>query len=280
MNRLKTFAVHHPVVLSIIVTTIAILISNIDVPFGGLYGAYLCGTLVQGSICLLLLPLIRLTGINSRTIFSRPVNRKSILLVWPLVLFILLNAFDLFSGSLKIDVSKPALIVLYILVYTSTGLFEEILCRGFILNLLLRKWGQNKKGVYFSVIISSVIFALGHFNGLLTGKMDLWSTIAQIFYAFFIGVCFAACYLRIQSLWPVIILHALFDMSGELRDLTTGGATHPYITSTPISALVGIALLSVVFFYGLFILRKIDRAGTADIQVTEAKSTKESLCRP
>jgi CAAX amino terminal protease family. len=256
MSKLRAFASTHPVSLSIIVITLAIFISNIDVPFGGLYGSYLCGILVQGGMCLLLLLLIRLTGINRRTIFSKPVNRKSLLLVWPLVLFIMLNASDLLSGGLKIDGSKPLLILFYILVYTSTGFFEEILCRGFILNLLLNQWGENKKGVYFSVIISSSLFALGHINVLLTGRMDLWSTIAQIFYAFFIGVCFAACYLRTQSIWPVIVLHALFDMSGELRELTVGGAAHPYITSTPISALIGISLLSVVFFYGLFILRK------------------------
>ncbi|WP_159441953.1 CPBP family intramembrane glutamic endopeptidase [Clostridium sp. Marseille-P2415] len=269
MSRLKAFAAHYPAVLSIIVTTLAILISNIDVPFGGLYGSYLCGILVQGSICLLLLPLIKLTGINSRTVFSKPDIRKSLSLVWPLILFIFLNASDLFGGNLMIDASKPVLIVLYILVYTSTGFFEEILCRGFILNLLLNKWGKNKKGVYFSVIISSAFFALGHINGLLIGRMDLWSTIAQIFYALFIGVYFAACYLRIQSLWPVIILHALFDISGELRELTTSGAAHPYITSTPADALVGIVLLSVVFFYGLFILRKVDKAGNTDIIVME-----------
>lgn len=271
MNKFKSFSSNHSVALSIIVITLAILVSNIDVPFGGLYGSYLCGIFVQGSICLLLLPLLKLTGINSRTVFSKPVSRRSLFLIWPLILFIVLNASDLFSGSLKIDASEPALIVLYLLVYTSTGFFEEILCRGFVLNLLLNQWGKHKKGVYFSVILSSTFFALGHINGLLTRRMDLWSAIAQIFYAFFIGVCFAACYLRIQSLWPAIILHALFDMSGELRELTAGGATHPYITSNPISALVGITLLSVVFFYGLFILRKVDRAGDANIQAAEAK---------
>ncbi|WP_162162931.1 CPBP family intramembrane glutamic endopeptidase [Gorillibacterium massiliense] len=261
MIKLKVFAIHHPILLSIIVTTLAILISNIDIPFDGLYGSYLCGILVQGSICVFLLLLIKLTGINTRTVFSKPASRKSLLLVWPLVLFILLNASNLFGGNLKIEVSKPGLIILYILVYTSTGLFEEILCRGFILNLLLRKWGNSKKEIYFSVVISSTFFALGHINGLLIGRMDIWSTIAQIFYALFIGVCFAACYLRIQLLWPVIILHALFDMSGELRELTAGGAIHPYITSTPLNAMVGIALLSVVFFYGLFILRKVNGTG-------------------
>ncbi len=270
MNKLKVFSSSHPVSLSIIVIALAIFISNIDVPFGGLYGSYLCGIFVQGNICLLLLLLIRLTGINGETFFSPPINRKSLFLVWPLVLFILLNLFDLFSGALKIDVSKPVLIVLYTLVYISTGFFEEILCRGFILNLLLNQWGEKRKGVYLSVIISNALFALGHINVFLTGRMDLWSTIAQIFYAFFIGVCFAACYLRIQSIWPVIILHSMFDMSGELRELTIVGATHPYITSSPIGALMSIALLSVVFFYGLFILRKIDRVVVANIS---AKNT-------
>lgn len=41
--------------------------------------------------------------------------------------------------------------------------------------------------------------------------------------------------------------------------------------------MVGIALISVVFFYGLLILRNVDRAGAADIQATEAKAAKESL---
>lgn len=101
MSRLKAFSANHPVVLSIAVLTLAILLGNIDVPFGGLYGSYLCGILVQGGICLLLLPLIKLTGTNTKNVFGKPASNKSLLLVWPLLLFIFLNVSSLLSALMS-----------------------------------------------------------------------------------------------------------------------------------------------------------------------------------
>lgn len=99
MNKLSS---NHPIVLSIIVITVAIFVSNIDVPFGGLYGAYACGVFIQKSICLFLLPLLKITGINGRTVFSKPASPRDLYLVWPLVLFILLNASYLLELTARV----------------------------------------------------------------------------------------------------------------------------------------------------------------------------------
>lgn len=263
MDKQKFWTAGHEAGLSAVIMAAAVCLSNVEIPFGGRYSSYLSGIVVQSSLCLLLLFLIPLTGKSVRSILGRPADGRSLLLVWPLFLVILMNLSDLLEGRIQIDMSRPVMVILYLAVYTSTGFFEEILCRGVILHLLLRRWGKSRKGIYGAVLWSGILFAAGHINGYLLGKMDLWSAAAQIFYAFFIGVCFAACYLRIRSLWVIIVIHALFDLSGELRELTAGGTVHPFMTSTPANALAGVLLLMPVFLYGLFILRKAEGSETA-----------------
>ena len=43
------------------------------------------------------------------------------------------------------------------------GIYEEFLCRGWLLNEFLERYGETKKGVWISIIASGVIFGLIHF---------------------------------------------------------------------------------------------------------------------
>ncbi|WP_198283747.1 CPBP family intramembrane glutamic endopeptidase [Clostridium cellulovorans] len=84
--------------------------------------------------------------------------------------------------------------------YLSTGLFEEVLCRGVILTVMLRKWGNSKVGIYLSVITSSLIFGTAHIANFLSNRSLLLATVTQITFAFFIGVFFATCFLRNKTI--------------------------------------------------------------------------------
>jgi membrane protease YdiL (CAAX protease family) len=69
---------------------------------------------------------------------------------------------------------------------------EELMFRGFLMNLWIAR-----KGKWFGVIVSSVVFGLFHWDGAL--------------FAAALGVLFALVYLRYDSLWPGIGLHALYN---------------------------------------------------------------------
>ena len=172
---------------------------------------------------------------------------KQLWLLWPLIGITLLNI----DTDVKFNALKSSTIILYVLVYCSTGFFEEILCRGFMLNLFLNKWGDTQRGIYGSTLLSSVLFGSFH---LICHHSDFLQDITQVIIAFFIGMAFAACYLRIKSILPVVILHALFDIGGSLNELSPIG--HATANSSLPAALLSIGITSILFTYSLFILRK------------------------
>ena len=64
----------------------------------------------------------------------------------------------------KSSISFPSMqkIIFFTLVMLLVGIFEEVLCRGVILNNMLIKWGHTKTGILKSIILSSLIFGLLH----------------------------------------------------------------------------------------------------------------------
>ena len=69
---------------------------------------------------------------------------------------------------------------------------EELMFRGFLMNLWIARWG-----VRTGVIASSVVFGLFHFE--------------LAIFAAPLGVAFALVYLKYDSLWPGIALHATYN---------------------------------------------------------------------
>lgn len=85
------------------------------------------------------------------------------------------------------------------------GIFEEIVFRGVILMLLLRKYSKN-----VSITISAFVFGTSHIiNFLVFGYF--WSSMTQIVSGIMIGCFFAYLVLRTSSLVPSIIIHYLYN---------------------------------------------------------------------
>lgn len=78
------------------------------------------------------------------------------------------------------------------------GFYEELLARGFLLNRCQHLLG----GTWGPVIVSSVLFGLGHF----------YQGILGILQTTLLGVVFASLVLRWQTLWPVILAHAALNI--------------------------------------------------------------------
>jgi membrane protease YdiL (CAAX protease family) len=141
------------------------------------------------------------------------------------------------------------------------GLAEELLVRGLILGMLIMKWGNTKKGVYQSVIVSSLIFGCAHLGNIIIDPSLLVATLSQVLYATFIGVFFAACVLRSQSIWPAIILHATIDFVSQLQQITIGGGieTANQVTASVnlLQAMQPIIIYGMLASYGFFLLKKV-----------------------
>ena len=210
-GRLDRFALDRPAVFSLLIILAAGLLTEVPLhiileplvgnPDAGLWEATILHTLTG----LLLVGLLIRLGLFRRAGFSPPCPLRALWLVWPLAIFTLLNFESLFSGNLVIDTSRPDLIVLYVFRNLAIGFCKEVMGRGVVLSVMLRKWGSTRRGIYRAVLASGGLFGLAHIFNLFVGRMPPLANLTQIVYSFVFGVAFAACFLRNNSIWPVVI---------------------------------------------------------------------------
>lgn len=140
------------------------------------------------------------------------------------------------------------LAVSYLAVGLCIGFVEEIVTRGFVVNLM-RKAGYRETVV---ALVSAAIFAALH-AGNFFGGQSLLLTLQQVAYTFGFGICMYLALRVTGTLIVPILLHAMTDPTGFLW------ALHPAPTSvlSLVSAfnnyiifVVGIVLFIVLIFKG------------------------------
>jgi membrane protease YdiL (CAAX protease family) len=226
---------------------------------GPLYADYLTGIIEQFIATALVVLLGFWAGMKGRLGFSAPLSGKSLVLGWPLLLFALINCPEItFEGRLIVDLISLKALTLFIL-YLSTGFIEEGLFRGLVSGVLRRSWAKDRKSLYLTVLVSSLLFGLTHFVNLFQHRYTPLASLTQVLFGIFFGVFFEALYLRTGSLFPGIILHALFDFSGNLTQLMPGALPRAerIVSKTSGEALISIGITLPLFLIGLFMLRKV-----------------------
>lgn len=153
--------------------------------------------------------------------------------------------------------SHTKLIVSTITIYTLTGIFEELLFRGVVLNAFQDAFAAKRAGtIWVSLILSALAFGLMHLANLASGQ-NVVGTLMQVIEATAVGLCFGAVYLRCRNIWVVVILHALTDLS---RAIGTNAQTAVDAQNANVNAAASILsiLPSLVILLGLtlFLLRK------------------------
>jgi len=281
MEKLKSLVFRYPLAACLVIMAIVLPLTELPLeelmtPALGLQKAsYLSGILQQGIMSVVVFWLIARLGLLKEGGFTKVSEWKAIWLVWPLIIYSVLNGSDLIDSPYRINWSDGGLIALLVLLYISVGTIEEFLFRGLILPLMLRKWGSTRKGIYIAVLVSSSIFGVAHLLNFIAGRRDLLTTSTQILYGTFFGVFFAALLLRNRSIWPAVFGHFLFDLCGNLMEITEGYVfTRVEPTTTVNGALITLALLMPLLLIGLFYLRKVEpTTGNGD----EKKSLPEGL---
>ncbi|GAA5083987.1 hypothetical protein GCM10025760_01240 [Microbacterium yannicii] len=125
------------------------------------------------------------------------------------------------------------------------GFAEEVLTRGYVVNLM-RKAGHPEIAV---ALVSAALFSVLHASNLLTGQ-SLFATLLQLLYTFAFGICMYLT-LRVTGnlIWP-ILLHASTDPSIFLQ-----GTHH---VDGPLATIAGfgnipvilVGLLAIIFIRG------------------------------
>ena len=121
------------------------------------------------------------------------------------------------------------------------GIYEEFLCRGWLLNEFLERYGETKKGVWISIIASGVIFGLIHFINVSSNGFA--GTVTQVLSASASGILFGFIYYRTKNIWSVVFLHAYWDFMLFLAQLSPVTSVSANISGTTVLAIIGSILL-------------------------------------
>lgn len=171
----------------------------------------------------------------------------------------------------------PAEILCFILFTLSIGYSEELFCRGTITELLLRKHGNSKKGIWFSVFISGAIFGVMHITNVFNGQ-PLDETLLQVVCNIMTGFYLGAIYARHRNIHVVAVLHGFLDAMTMLEmGLFRGHSIADiYTETTDIHPLKSIMLHSIFLVCGMIILRSKKLTDITDREDTTNKSNSYS----
>lgn len=121
----------------------------------------------------------------------------------PLGIYTVLAVLGMLAG---VTVTDPAEVGVVVVLVALIGLNEEVLFRGVLLDVL------QEDGVPAGVVGSSVLFGLVHLNNLIYGADPAFVAL-QVVAAFGTGVFFCAVRVRTGTLVPLIVAHALTDLT-------------------------------------------------------------------
>ena len=177
--------------------------------------------------------------------------------------FMLFATFNNLASALLEVAEYPAvspslyLIIIVIIEQIFVGVFEEFLVRGLVLNVLLEKIQNDRfKGKMSAVILSSLIFGVIHLLNLFSEPRMLNATIAQVFYATFIGIFLGALYLRTNNIWVVVFYHAIYDIVSELPGIFHEIPVRAMVDISISDAVITAAFAFIFALVGLFLARK------------------------
>ncbi len=135
----------------------------------------------------------------SLTVFRPILALKKYLFFIPLVILASINLWNGVTLNLTILES-----ILYVISMLCVGFLEEVIFRG----LLFKAMCENN--VKSAIIVSSVIFGIGHIVNLLNGQ-DFLPTLLQVFYAMAAGFVFTLIMYYGKSLIPCILCHSILN---------------------------------------------------------------------
>lgn len=167
---------------------------------------------------------------------------KSLLLVWPVIIFLVIK----FIGNLRyILVSKISwyeILSLLILVFL-VGLFEELFFRGWLQNELLEKLEKRKKSVIISIIVSSIIFGLVH----ICANQNIFVKLDRFLIPAVFGLVVGSLYYKTRNLWSIVFLHAFWDFVTMFSDINITSTcvidTGEFTNSIPLSFLLSTLIM-------------------------------------
>lgn len=174
---------------------------------------------------------------------------KALLLSLPTFIFVAFNVFNL-----AIDGNVNFQLGLIVLGFTP-GVCEEVQFRGLLVPNFIRILNK-RSGIYVALIVTSVLFGAVHIGNIFVGA-DVGTSFYQAFYAFALGMVFAAVLIRTGNLWAGIIVHGLIDTTAFMSSsaLESGGIQTMEFVLNPTEIVFALICVGLVV-YAFVLLRK------------------------
>ncbi len=102
--------------------------------------------------------------------------------------------------------------MLTVVICLLVGIFEELLFRGVLFTTLRNQLKDRRNGLIVAAIGSSIVFGLAHLTGISGFESHPTREIARFVQACAFGLVMCAVYMRARSLWPAVLVHALYDL--------------------------------------------------------------------
>lgn len=97
-----------------------------------------------------------------------------------------------------------------VIYYLGVSILEELYVRGLLLNFIEKLCYKKKNNTAIAIILSSVIFGLGHIFGLL--GQPILIIIARVIWTIAMGMYLGAIYKKTNNLWLPIIMHFIINV--------------------------------------------------------------------
>lgn len=136
--------------------------------------------------------------------------------------------------------------LLVLILCVGVGVYEEFTFRGLIFNGLLSRMGVTNKGMFWAIIISSLIFGLMHvdpFNMNWADPSQLLQALLKIVQTGIFGFAAAVAVLRTRNIWPIALFHCLNDFI--LMLMYNGLMENPISTEYVLSGDEGLTVIAV-----------------------------------
>ena len=219
-----------------------------------LYGRYGLDLIAEISAVILIVAIVFIFG--QKYIFTEKKEKfwKSLLVGLPFVAF---ATFMLIFNAISVKFNMQNFVSLLFLTLC-VGIYEELLCRGWLQNIFVRSHNTSRGKVILSIILSSLVFGMMHIVNVFGGQ-TLFETLMQILQATAMGFFLGAVYYRTKNIYAVMFMHFYWDLAvmiGEmnlLRDCTNGVVTNDIMMFSVVTSL----LFSIVYtLIALYILRR------------------------
>lgn len=146
-----------------------------------------------------------------------------------------------------------------LLLCTFVGIAEEFMCRGWVQNEFIERYGYDKKHIILSIVLSSCIFGIIHLTNIVA--QDAFTTLTQVLQATAIGFMFGSIYYKTKNIWTVAFLHGLYDFSiflGEVNLIKDCTNTLPNLPTSIVSLISSLILIIYFILSGVLVLMQTD----------------------